>query len=179
MTTSCYCFKIPILTGEIVFSPSCPLTQLSAMAVDFPHKHIFSHFKPSFQCALTTKSGHWISKIWFSYLLSSWTVFILMLPIPLLLCCTASVMHFIRNHSKYSEEPPVLRKYIAWLFILASTFVSINWTTESVRWLFLNWPLKPIDYTVSKHSSYIDILLKIFSKKQRHLCISTTPIVFL
>lgn len=109
MIASCYCFKIPILTLNTVFSPPCPLTPLSAMTVDFLLKHNFSPFKVSFQCTLTSKSWQWICKIWFCFLLSSWTGFVLVLPMPSLLFCTSSAMHFTWNHSKHSKEPQILK----------------------------------------------------------------------
>lgn len=110
MIVSCYCFKIPILTLKTVLSPPCTLTSLRAMTVDFPLKYNFlSLSKISFHYTLTSKSGQWISKIWFCFLLSSWTGFVFILPMPSPLFCTCSAMHFTWNHSKNSKEPQVLK----------------------------------------------------------------------
>lgn len=123
MIASCCCFKIPVLTLKIVFSPPCPLTSLCAMIVDFPLMHnFFSPFKVSFQCTLTSKSGQWICKIWCCFLLSSWTGFVLMLPMPSPLFCTSSAVHFTWNHSKHSKEPQILKTACCLVVFLCFSF---------------------------------------------------------
>lgn len=144
MIASCYCFKTPILTLKIVLSPPCPLTPLSATTVDFLVKHIFSPFKVFFQCTLASKSYQWISKIWFSFLPSSWTGFVLMLPMPSLLFCMSSAMHFHLESQQTLQSPKFPKQQVAWLLFFASSFVYINWTTDRIKWLFLNWPVKSI-----------------------------------
>lgn len=92
----CTLSSLPFNTFQCYDSRFSAKTQLS------------SPFKVSFQCSLTSKSGQWISKIWFCFLLSSWTGFVLMLPMPSLFC-TSSAMHFTWNQSKHSKEPQVFK----------------------------------------------------------------------